>query len=223
MTALNMWQDGRTAFILNDTAIYGPTGILIADQAKTISINGLAFGQYAAVACTGALTPEVFAMALNGRAILTATDLITLLPEVLADIGACGRTHWPDHVVWPGAGMAVAIFDPLRPHPDLIMIADEAGGVLPGDYTPFMPIAVRYWTTGMVPAGPFTYKGKGTAIHFDPYRDGLAIMESQRADVWPDGKARIGGSVVLTTIGAAGVKSEILHTWPDEIGQPIIL
>lgn len=37
------------------------------------------------------------------------------------------------------------------------------------------------------------------------------------------GKPRIGGSVVLTTIGAAGIKTEVLHTWPDEIGQTITL
>jgi len=218
---LNIWQDGRTAFILNDTAIYGPTGTLIADQAKTIDINGLAFGQHAAIAVTGALNPDVFGIALAGRCIITATDLIAILPEVLADIATVARPHWPEDAVWPGMGLAIAIYDPLRPHPDLIMIADAAGDVLPSDYTPFMPIPVRYWTTGMRPAGPFTYKGNSTAVRFDPYTAGVTMMEEQRADVWPDGKARIGGRVVLTSIGAAGIKTEVLYTWPDEIGQPI--
>ena len=218
-----MWQDGRTAFILNDTAIYDPAGTLIENRVKTLDINGLCFSQHAAIAMTGALAPDVFAAALSGRCIMLATDLVAILPEVLADIAAVARPHWPEGEAWPGLGVAVAIYDPLRPHPDLIMIADEAGGVLPSDYTPFMPIPVRYWTTGMRPAGPFTYKGRQTAVRFDPYTDGVAMMKEQRADVWPDGKPRIGGSVVLTTIGAAGIKSEVLHTWPDEIGQAITL
>lgn len=216
-----MWQDGRTAFILNDTAIYDPAGTIIADQVKTININGLAFGQHAAIATTGALTTEVFAAALCGRFLITAADIIANLPEVLADVAKVAQPHWPTDAAWPGMGLAVAIYDPMRPHPDLVMIADAAGDFLPSDYRPFTPIPVRYWTTGMRPAGPFTYKGRQTAVRFDPYADGVIMMEEQRADVWPDGKPRIGGSVVLTTVGAAGIRTEVLHTWPDKVGEPI--
>lgn len=56
------------------------------------------------------------------------------------------------------------------------------------------------------------------ADHLDPIVDGLAIMETQRAE---RSGAYVGGFAQLTTIDADGVHSRIIHRWPDRLGEKV--
>jgi hypothetical protein len=56
----------------------------------------------------------------------------------------------------------------------------------------------------------------------DPERDGLALLERQRAIVDEmSGAHIIGGTAQLTKVSEAGVTTTVLREWPDEIGRRI--
>jgi len=50
----------------------------------------------------------------------------------------------------------------------------------------------------------------------------VAFIEGQRRWQFPGG-CRIGGAVDLVTITASGMTGEIIHRWPDRIGEPIAI
>lgn len=54
----------------------------------------------------------------------------------------------------------------------------------------------------------------------DAERDGLRLMECQRADGTPPEHV-VGGFVQKTVIERQGISSSIIHTWPDQVGRKI--
>ena len=224
MTALNMWEDGRNAYILNDTAAYpmdGPT--LLRHTFKTVAVDGLLFGQRAAIAATGCLPTEVLQAGINEIKPIDAPHLLASLPDLMARMTLEMRRH-SIHDDVHGYFLAVAIIDPQLKRP-LLSIARSESRENPEELPANTMVPVRYWVPGMVPFGPFTcdatsYDHSAIAA-FQPRADGLAMIEFQRNQLWPDGGSRIGGQAILTTIAPEGISSEVVTTWPDEIGQPI--
>lgn len=220
MTALNMWEDGRNAYILNDTANFAPGSPAISRMVpKSMIIPKFSLGGQAAMTCSGCLHPEFLAEGVNSLHALQPRDLLAGLPMLMARWAHILRQNgmYLDDM---GFQIALAIIDPISQRPALFTACDDAQ-MMPPDYKPGSIIQVRYWTTGMEAYGPFDYSGqKPNLRRFDPRRDGLAMMEAQRAEPWL-GAYRIGGAAILTTIGADGPRSDILHTWPDEVGEPI--
>lgn len=64
--------------------------------------------------------------------------------------------------------------------------------------------------------------GRG-ADAIDPIKDGLAIMEAQRAhpQLSNGDTCYVGGFAQLTTIDATGVHSRVIHRWPDTVGEKV--
>ena len=66
-----------------------------------------------------------------------------------------------------------------------------------------------------------------TAETFDPLRHGVPLMEAQRrkganaALGDHGGRHVIGGDLWLTVVDRDGVRQDIIHSWLDEIGEPI--
>jgi hypothetical protein len=67
-----------------------------------------------------------------------------------------------------------------------------------------------------------------SADEFKPDRDGLKLLEAQRLSATlPNtelGSPRhyaVGGFVQLTTVSSHGIQIEILHRWPDKVGQRV--
>jgi hypothetical protein len=58
------------------------------------------------------------------------------------------------------------------------------------------------------------------AAEFDTFKHGLPMMEAFRRTPI-DGLYGVGGFVTETRIGVNGIRSRIIHRWPDEIGQKI--
>jgi hypothetical protein len=60
---------------------------------------------------------------------------------------------------------------------------------------------------------------------FDPVRDGIRIMEAQRVHIEPPpigtGHPQVGGFIQHTEITADGIRTRIMHRWPDEVGRVI--
>ena len=65
--------------------------------------------------------------------------------------------------------------------------------------------------------------GVTCADDMDPARDGLAIVMAQRAGrVLADGMSVVGAFVQLTTVTQEGISTRILHSWPEEWGEPMV-
>jgi hypothetical protein len=63
--------------------------------------------------------------------------------------------------------------------------------------------------------------GVAGAEDMDPARDGLTIVLAQRAgQKVVDGMSAVGGFVQLTSVTRDGISTRILHSWPDEWGEP---
>ncbi|EPR16048.1 hypothetical protein M527_22875 [Sphingobium indicum IP26] len=224
MTALNMWEDGRNAYILNDTAAYPMDGsTLLRHTFKTVVVDGLLFGQRAAIAATGCLPTEVLQAGISEIQPIDAPHLLASLPALMVRMTLEMRRH-SIHDEVHGYFLAVAIINPQLKRP-LLSVARSESRENPEELPANTSVPVRYWVTGMVPFGPFTcdaaaYDPSAIAA-FQPSVDGRAMIEFQRSQPWPDGGFRIGGQAVLTTIAPEGVSSEVVATWPDQIGQPI--
>lgn len=75
-------------------------------------------------------------------------------------------------------------------------------------------------------AAPATATGPRSSDLLDPAtfninRDAIRLLEAQRAVIWPGGHRMVGGFIELTRVDRFGVKSRVLHRWPDEIGRKI--
>ena len=58
---------------------------------------------------------------------------------------------------------------------------------------------------------------------FDPWRDGLRLIEAQRKHPFEDGSYAVGGFAEIASVTSEGVKRRTLIEWPDAIGFPIDL
>jgi len=196
---------------------------LLRHTFKTVAVEGLLFDQRAAIAATGCLPTEVLQAGISEIPPIDAPHLLASLPDLMARMTREMRQQ-SIHDEVHGYFLAVAIIDPQLKRP-LLSVARSESRENPEELPANTLVPVRYWVTGMVPFGPFTcdaaaYDPSAIAA-FQPRADGLAMMEFQRSQPWPDGEFRIGGQAVLTTIVPDGISSEIVTTWPDEIGQPI--
>lgn len=223
MTALNIWQDGRNAYILTDTAIYGPAGEVKGLHDKVVVLDGMIGGCRIALAGTGHVHAAVLAAALNERVNFDARDTLMALPDIVKAIERERAILWGDDEACE-IGIVAAVYDPAIPNPALFMISNETGGFVL-DQRPHELLQIRYWTTGQEPFGPFVYDDP-TASHtitgFDPHTDGLAMIEAQRRNekLFGDG-CYIGGSAALVTIGPDGIFRHVLRDWGDDIGAAI--
>jgi hypothetical protein len=90
-------------------------------------------------------------------------------------------------------------------------VAQDTGAVMmaPGEQT------IQQAALAAMPAGV------ASADDMDPARDGLAIVLAQRAgQTLVDGMSAVGGFVQLTTVTREGILTRILHSWPEEWGEP---
>jgi hypothetical protein len=58
---------------------------------------------------------------------------------------------------------------------------------------------------------------------FDPETDALALAEHQRRCDHGDGRARVGGQMILYRVAADSITSRELRRWSDLIGRPIMV
>lgn len=65
--------------------------------------------------------------------------------------------------------------------------------------------------------------GVTDAESMDAARDGLAIVQAQRAArSIENGAPVVGGFVQITTVTREAISTRILHSWPDEWGEPMV-
>lgn len=217
MSALIAVSTLKRAFLMADAAVYNDAGILTDIRSKITLLPHLK----AAGTCRGNLLPLSFvSMALEEFASWDefrpqAANVFRAVDEIMARV-VPGRLYEFTLVGWSDErDRAELIF--YSTHDDFPEAWNRGGPTLLTDF--------------LVPRGPGLHDIiKVEALDFDPHTHGLDAFETAHrtlADLRcgqqpePLMAYSVGGFVQSVEISRAGIRSEILRDWPDEIGQPI--
>lgn len=213
MTAINVIKQKHAVHVITDGASWMLDGKFGPACCKVWPVPHLR----AVVAARGPrLAPLLMADFLNtaGRsydemkanAVTMVRELFEVYPNILA--GPFGQdaefviAGWSD-VSGPDAFVLSRV--------DGVWISRDTGPVMmaPGD------AAIQQAALAAMP------EGVASADDMDPARDGLAIVTAQRAIVGPcEGITAVGGFIQITTVTRDRISTRILHTWPEEWGEP---
>lgn len=197
MTALNMWHDGINAYILNDTSVTAGDGTVISFSSKTITIAGMSI----AIGLTGLPIMDPLMSEIERLQATHPADVISQLPRLVQEADAQMSRHLPENYDGPNCiGLAAAVYDHEQGRP-LCFLTGSNHDFLPDALEPFSLTQVHFWLTGNGSYGPFDPAGDFRGVeNFQPEVDGLAMIESQRREVFDCGHYRIGGEAILTTL-----------------------
>ena len=209
MSACNIFTQGGAAYLLTDGARYDLDGAVAEIASKVVAVPRL----HMALAFTGAWWTGQFdqwAKMFNHSA-----DFIAHLPEMAER----AKQHWNAENATDiyDFQVFVASYDCDKGAPALHVYSTNDGGN--GQHRPGSH-AVRAMVTPATATGPRAGDLLDSAT-FDIERDAMRLLEAQRAVLWPGGYRAVGGFVELTRVDRFGVKSRVLHRWPDEIGRNI--
>lgn len=231
MTALNVWRQQDAAYLLTDTAWYDEE-----DGARVLAFGpkviDLQIAPVALAFCGSGVSNDLILEYLERNDPgLDADRAIALLPDLLRFLIARADDAYPgaNHRIGAGA----AIFSYARNQPEAWR-CDSTDEWLGRGYTPFLPVRVaeafNSRSLGGENYGLHKLLGRDvdpTDPHqFDARRDGLAVIEAQRQIPVQSGRLTepaciVGGAAILAEVSAAGIKYDVLTTWPDQIGEVI--
>ena len=245
MTAINLFTQDGSAFMLTDGAFTDFDGLLLAignkvlglpAQGIAICLTGFSMGDLNAAdpvsLSHGQLADALIAAGMSAHT--THQDALALLPAALE---SHHRQNQRDFADLPDADerssllMAIAAWDPVDEMAKAYIAGTEA---LSPEHPPYALARVHnYMTSPSHGVGVDQILGQigkrqsdlGSPWTFNARQDGLALLSAQReirgAPCGADYHS-IGGRAYLTEVSAAGVTIEEFHAWhEDRIGQPI--
>jgi hypothetical protein len=219
MTAINVVLQRERGIVLSDALIYEQaTGRPVALADKCVLVEGTGM----AVASRGDYRVAAIMAGVVGR-------FYSTIDQVIEDRGEVVQAAWQEAIDTYGGDGRVQIivigWSSIDRCPRAVLLkfdneewfvdeVDEEGLVGP------MPDEVEFQRLESLGIE------LGDADEFDPRRDGILLMEAQRRmklPAIPGGKPShgVGGHILLTEVTAAGIVQQVIHTWPDEPGQPI--
>ena len=206
MTAMNLFEDGRRAYIAADSAYFLPDATIAYHAGKVACLPEfhLAIGLQGH-GTPGGLVHEIERVCPIG----TQADVLSALPEALAGYRL---TLEGDTRLW------LASYDRSRAAPRLHHIATNA--------TPDVPQAVPYvlhdvegWTTGLTPDDVAAALPEGYIA--DPVEDSRRLLNAQRQYAFPhlNGACGVGGTGWLYTVSRRGVSWRPILQFPEQAGE----
>jgi hypothetical protein len=144
----------------------------------------------------------------QGEALAALPALLDKLMGMMAEDAPAAARHEPILQLY------VATWSLARRRPECFVMTSSADGTLP---TRVVPGRLHPCVEYVSPPVP----GFSSGPKFDPYADGLRLVEAQRAVLGDDGFHVVGGGAHLATVDADGARLELLCTWPDCIGRRI--
>lgn len=219
MTAINTVLKRDSVHLLTDAASYDIAGNLVTAAPKVALLPHL----NAAVACRGPHIALPLIADLLGAAASTYDDLkakapafiCALLPIFEASFAQCQFGSDFDIVV-------AGISEMAGPDAYLICSHDRYGAA------PFSTVQLS--GLSLLPGDPAIHERVLATVlsdveQFDVERDGLAVLEAQRAHAVEHAGGRwltgVGGFAQVTSITRDGISTRVIHRWADEVGQPI--
>lgn len=226
MTALNLivQRRARAAFLLTDTARYDRHGRVKGFGSKVLELR-VAGRVSGAIATTGMTSQPFLERRLSE---LRAESVDALLPgiekafcETEADLIADGM---PARCGMDWLAACVALFDQDAGRPWGYRIANNRLLFPLSEYpAPYKLRPCERSLTRCADDGPHGVDVRDPR-QWNPERDGAALLEAQRADLFgiePDTYHGVGGEGILTRVDVAGVTSKRLVAWPDRVGRRI--
>jgi hypothetical protein len=223
MTAANLIVRERAAYVVTDTAVYRPDGVLLEFASKVftsprlrIAITGcgVTWGSKKAV-----IDSWMGAMVDEDRAVEAMPALtMTLWADLKAELRSRGVTVDPN--AWPPLNyfeLIVAVWSERRQRAEGYAVASRGATFYPDikvESGRVYQLAQRIQPPAELGDDPSLFDED----HAE--RDGLALLEEQRRYV-DGGRYLVGGTAHLTTVSEAGVSRTVLREWPDEIGRRI--
>lgn len=217
MSAVNIFPSRAAISVLSDALYYEASGVVRGFGSKVIL--------YPELTCVAACRGDAGVISVLGGASRTAQSIDHLfkgLTESLERLVDAVRVH--------DSSRLATVFD-----------AEISVAGWSSDHNQFghwlMPLSEKYGDAA--PAWRFTYRGQSNAIapglsdfqppaEFDCRTSGLDLLKRQRHLLWPaaaEGAGQfhaVGGFAQLTIVTQDKVTSEIIHRWPDKIGERIV-
>ena len=218
VTVVNAWRNGRTGYLFTDTVATDRT------SGEVIGFGGKSF--YAAnwpvvIGATWAgglidYLAEPFAKSPPKN----LRGLSQMMPRACEHFVERARAEGSDNafvraiaVAWCARTRSIRIFH--------CSTLDEMGG-------PLETRELNYFIgTGIsTPEGGAAQERLRAGKALDPDAEAIALLEAQRREPFQategrGGRHAIGGQVVRLTVNRRGVREDIIHEWPDKMGEPI--
>jgi hypothetical protein len=212
-------ERSRAAFLLTDTATYDNSdGKVSGFYPKVIGFRaGKRF--HGAIATSGRFLVSYLRPHLCDVRASTPAEFLAALPSVMR---ATERDLVRDRAQGSWAA-TVALFDRRSGRASGYGIANMPALFAPS-CGPYSTHRISRYLTDAVEG--FRVPDVCDPRRWDPKRDGEALIEAQRADLFRFGEVRcpaIGGQAILTRVDAGGVSHHVLKRWPDRVGEHIDL
>lgn len=226
MTAMNLivQERAKAAFLLTDTAYYRfKDGAVMYFGPK---VTGLMIGEgaYAAIATSGTMFSSHIGPQLGALRAGSLREVLASMPDVFKAAEAASKAEGGKGAM----AAAVAVFDPDRCRAGGFIIGNGQGG-FPQAGAPYRLISTKKHLTEMGEQHDefLCQTDFCDPASWSPERDGAALMDAQRTDLFDLGPGvrapAVGGQAILTRVDKSGISHTTLKTWPDRVGRPINL
>ena len=214
MTAMNSFTQGNYAYLLCDGGKFAHwTGEVMSIETKVIKLPRI----NAAVGFSGVTNTAAYAEYLLRYTSQAA--MLEQLPELVQRAQAAASKEGPQgEELAAEVYLSIALFDDDTRSPQVWSYATDtgpSGNLLAGLRQ------MRASLSPNLPNGPYKATDMLDPARFDLKRDAVALLEAQRREATL-GTSRVAGFVELVRVGQLGIRSKVLHRWPDKIGRPIV-
>jgi hypothetical protein len=219
VTASNIFTQGDVAYLITDGAWFNmTTGVVTGFGTKVVTSSPLRIAIcFSGIAIVSDFQRMLDAMHSQDEALEHIPDMARMADGWHRDAVVDAGNTWPD----VGLQMFVATYSEKHRAPRLFVYSTNGAG---GKYSRGVVRQIEHLispsdrTTGMMDSRV----DKRDPTIFDVNRDGLKLLEQQRAYAWEnEGNYGVGGFGELTRIDARGVSKRIMCRWPDRIGEPV--
>lgn len=208
------------AYLLTDTATYGPDGKVGYFRSKVLalSVSGRVSAALAVSGAGGAISLyEAHFRTLHAE---DAESLLSAVPRIFREVKATLEARGVADNIYA----VVALFDHFTGQPSGYVIGSDnslfpMGLYRSGTLQPVRKYLTRYAGRPIPPDRDIC-----DPRQWNPKIEGAALIEAQRDDLFglpPTTFAAVGGQAILTRVSAEGIDQQILCAWPDRRGEEI--
>ncbi len=214
MTAANIFLLPDRACLLTDTGKYNDAGEMLATGRKVASSErhrvAIATAGIGYLGMDADLARWMDEQPSQAALLQRLADRGRALNSELSELSAEPDSH---HRAMP-LQMFVALWHAQRDQPETYIMG-APGSEFGPSYTPWTLAGVAEVISPRADRSLYPHPG------FDPRRDGLRLIEAQRAYKDERGAHRVGGQAELTEVTRDGINQSVLRVWPDKLGQMI--
>jgi len=228
MTAINVIRQSKAVHILSDGVFCNAEGIICEVGPNAFALPHLP----AALAVRGSPQFMPFLVHRLGRECRTFEDLLKRVIPVALEVHMSIPMTLGYGDVRPDFDLVIVGWSHLRSMPESYLVSNQASvGQFGFEAKSWqlldLPDVTIAPPVGLTEINSLHWKVPDSAESFNPYTDGMKLLEAQRqSGRLYRGRNRgthsaVGGFAQLTTVSSTRVDSVILYRWPDQAGQRI--